>query len=708
MKNRNDIVPILVIVILHLGLYRSHYLGISTFPWDFLDGYHAPMYSWYADGSFFKPLRWNPYTNFGYPTHLSLQNSSFYLPVALLDLLGLPLTVHATTILQCVHILLGAIGLFLLLSSYSISVFSCCVAAITFHLSAGFFSNAQHVDIIRGYSLIPWLLLYSRSKVILASRLNLVVFVLIILLFITGVYPGLIISSVYSVLGLLLVDIQELAVTSEILKYLKKILTAILIASLLSSPKVLPFLANISEIQPRSDIHSISNMSTSHLITLFFRPDIIQMPNDLTMRSIFIMPYTLIIFLGLYNYKPYKSILKSGTILMITSLFFMLHPISFEDIIPAYNLSRFPLSDYRPFLHIGIIFLSALSIDNLLYSSSFREKNIKFLKYIQILFITFLFYSFTIYSLKLGIPYNENKINYIMIFLTFAFLVAIWFLKNFCISYQQSKLIQLVTYTFIIVSILFSSNYINSTSFMWNLSDYDDIYSTYYHFELEDSIQKYWNIRKTEWRYRPERSGNSLIPSSALELISGNKANYTQDFSSNGNDNSLTMYRRLNLDSYLRKAQSADIVHFLMTRSHVFLVGTLKDNHNQDSNSDLDIFCTEDKLVCNNSDEEISMEKYTTDSSSYYINLSKNSILVENEMYYPGWHAKIIFNDNFSHSDKEVTIDSFSYHQFLRAWYLPKGSYKFITYYNPPLTVLSWILFSLGLSMLVYLVVILR
>ena len=55
MKNRNDIVPILVIVILHLGLYRSHYLGISTFPWDFLDGYHAPMYSWYADGSFLNP-----------------------------------------------------------------------------------------------------------------------------------------------------------------------------------------------------------------------------------------------------------------------------------------------------------------------------------------------------------------------------------------------------------------------------------------------------------------------------------------------------------------------------------------------------------------------------------------------------------------------------------------------------------------------------
>lgn len=697
MTNRNNLIPIVVIIMLHLGLYHSHYLGISTFPWDFLDGYHAPMYSWYADGSFLKPLRWNPYTNFGYPTHLSLQNSSFYLPLALLDLLGLPLTVHTTTIVQCVHILLGAIGLFLLLRSYSISVFSCCVGAITFHLSAGFFSNAQHVDIIRGYSLIPWLMLYSRSRVILASRINVVVFVLIILLFITGVYPGLIISSVYSVLGLLLVDVQELAVTSEILKYLKKILTAILIASLLSSPKILPFLANISEIQPRSDIYSISSMSTSHLITLFFRPDIIQMPNDLTMRSIFIMPYTLIIFLGLYSYKPYKNIVKSGTILIIISLIFMLHPTYLEGIIPAYNLSRFPFSDYRPFLHIGIIFLSALSLDNLLYSSSFQEKNFKFLKYIQILFITFLFYSFTIYSLKLGIPYNENKIGYIIIFLTFAFLVAIWFLKNFRIFYQQSKLIQIVTYTFIIVSILFSSNYINSTSFMWNLSDYDDIYSTYYHFKLEDSIQKYWNIRKTEWKYRPERSGNLLIPSSALELISGNKANYTQTFSSNGNDNSLTMHRRLNLDSYLREAESSDIAHFLMSRSHVFLVNTVG---YKDSNSELEIFCPDDKLVCNDREEEVSMEKYTTDSSSYHINLSKNSILVENEMYYPGWHAKIISND--SYSDKEVTIDSFSYHQFFRAWYLPKGSYRFITYYNPPLTVLSWILFSLGLAVLIY------
>lgn len=161
--------PLLALLATNLSTFWPHYLGRATFPWDFVGGYHTQSFGWFDNGSVFAPPAWFPWGEMGFPSFLALQSGAWYAPLALLDAVGVVYTIHVATMVQVLHVLAGALGVYALLRQSGCSRGVALLGGIAFHFGAAFYSNQQHVDIVRAAALFPWLLYVLRPD-FLAKR----------------------------------------------------------------------------------------------------------------------------------------------------------------------------------------------------------------------------------------------------------------------------------------------------------------------------------------------------------------------------------------------------------------------------------------------------------------------------------------------------------------------------------------------------------
>ena len=164
--------PILLpLVIQNLIIYRGHYFGNVGFPWDFSMSYYAMVAFWTAAVGQGVFPQWIPFQQMGYPFALQLQSGMNYLPLWIFPATTIPYTLRAATVFQCVHVLAGSIGMFMLARQVQTSRKLALVAAFAFQFFGGFYSNAEHVDIVRAYATSPWLLYAFSLEVTSTGRL---------------------------------------------------------------------------------------------------------------------------------------------------------------------------------------------------------------------------------------------------------------------------------------------------------------------------------------------------------------------------------------------------------------------------------------------------------------------------------------------------------------------------------------------------------
>jgi len=78
LKNRILFWVIFACGLQNLMWFSSHYLGVSTFPWDFPLGYHAVNYFLVESLRQGVVPEWVPIQGMGYPMFLNLQSYVFY------------------------------------------------------------------------------------------------------------------------------------------------------------------------------------------------------------------------------------------------------------------------------------------------------------------------------------------------------------------------------------------------------------------------------------------------------------------------------------------------------------------------------------------------------------------------------------------------------------------------------------------------------
>jgi hypothetical protein len=129
-----------------------------SFPWDFLGGYSATPAFVAATIGRGHPLAWSPYVASGFPVDVDPQAGIYFPLWWLLGALRVPLTLGVLTSVQVLHVLFGAIGVTLLARARRLAWGWATVAGVAYVFFGGFYGQAEHADIFRGFAYLPWLL----------------------------------------------------------------------------------------------------------------------------------------------------------------------------------------------------------------------------------------------------------------------------------------------------------------------------------------------------------------------------------------------------------------------------------------------------------------------------------------------------------------------------------------------------------------------
>jgi hypothetical protein len=654
-----------ILSLVNASFFWLHYSGYAIFPWDFYGGYHATAYSWLQDGSLISPPLWSPYGNYGFPTHLAMQNSSFYFPLVVLDWLGISYTLTIAAIVQCLHILAGSIGFYFFLRLNKISILPALTGGILFHLSIGFFSNAQHIDIIRGYAITPWLLV-SFSPYFLTNYKKAVSSAWITFLFLTASYPGIIITVVYSMLIYIVWGIIQQEDTKRKKQYICYVVVSGTIALMLACIKYLPLALQLDELAT-APVPRNSGMILLNYLTAFFRFDLDFIRGDLTMRSYYLPSVT---FILLFFTRRLTQLWMVSFFILITALLLVTDgPVrQWAMILPGISISRFPISDYRGLIHIALISMACVSL-NELSKYTFPLKKVALRGGATLIF--FMLLSIAAFSNGYQLDSAATEI-YVMLTTLVIFVATVPYLA----SANKKKLLPAFAAIWVI-TLVGAHIYVDRTSKTWLYINYKTYFERrIYGQDLDDLFTGVG--RQMVWPSRPDRFF-------VKGTVAGNIGYYKQTFSQTGYDNGLRLKRTTSLKRELGSTQGINLKNFLDQESQCILTEHLPDTAK-------DIFTDEKSCAHNQSGHQILMQEFGISHSLFNVDLDKDTWLLENELYFPGWKSEICKKDGCNEGpEATVAVD------FLRSWRLPKGQYTIRTYYQPPLWRESQIIFWLAI-----------
>ncbi len=147
-----------LLAVLTAWIFRQQLFDGWSFPWDFLGSYSTTPAFVAATIGRGHPLAWTPYVASGFPADIDLQSGVYFPGWWLLGALRMPLTLSVLTTVQVLHVLAGGIGVMLLTRARRLTWMWATLAGVAYVLFGGFYGQAEHADIFRGFAYLPWLL----------------------------------------------------------------------------------------------------------------------------------------------------------------------------------------------------------------------------------------------------------------------------------------------------------------------------------------------------------------------------------------------------------------------------------------------------------------------------------------------------------------------------------------------------------------------
>ncbi len=374
---------VLLLAAQNLAIFAGHYLGKVGFPWDFNGTYYAVPAFWTSAVQNGILPRWVPFLAGGYPFALNLQSGFFYPPFWIFPALGVPFTLGAAVALQCLHVLLGAVGMYLLLRLALESPSAALIGAAAWQFFGGFYSNAEHADIVRAFALLPWLLFVLTRTPEDGGRLPARAFFLPLVLFLlaTGGYPfnflaALFVGTVYG--------------AAEILRHPggpRPASRPVALAAgyfALGALGVGMALVHLAPAWFHRDAfarwhHYAALPSTGigleHLPGLVFRST--ALPGEISMTSTYV---SLLLLTAVFMLPRARARRHAGFLLLLAAAAAMApgmkSPIyaGVTRLVPALGVSRFPASDYRAFGAIALIALGVAALESVAHAEVSRRR----------------------------------------------------------------------------------------------------------------------------------------------------------------------------------------------------------------------------------------------------------------------------------------------------------------------------------------------
>ncbi len=189
--------PVVIIgglAILTVLVFRQQLFDHWTFPWDFVGAYTTtPAFVAASVGSGHL-LSWSPFVASGFPVDIDPQAGLYFPGWWLLGGLGVPATLRVLTAVQIAHVLFGSVGVLALARARKLGWSWAAVAAVAYLFFGGFYGEAEHADIVRGFAYLPWLLWSLTPPSGTGRWTRLAALPPLAWLIVSGAYPGQIIS----------------------------------------------------------------------------------------------------------------------------------------------------------------------------------------------------------------------------------------------------------------------------------------------------------------------------------------------------------------------------------------------------------------------------------------------------------------------------------------------------------------------------------
>jgi len=368
------------ILVLNLLVFRDHWKGLTSFPFNFPLTYYAATSYWIASLQTGEWPHWIPYQSLGYPAIMNAQMGLFYPPFWLFVLFRLPYTLHAANVLAVLHVLFGSIGFFCFgRRSFRTSVAVC--GAICFGLFGGFYGSSEDPDITRAFSWVPWLFWAlvlgdtpasrGRPNALILTRLCTPNLFLPPILFclITGSYPGLIISSLLVTTVFLVLQVATLfwvyrdrAIIRDGIIQCAQVTLGLGMAMVYLWP--LGYMSRILSRTYDAATYQPWYLHPTHFYQLFLPSNLLS-NEDYSMYAMQ-LPLVLLMFLPLARLRAglLAMVLSSGLVSALMSFSGLSRVSGFiARLLPVFRLSRFPAGDYRIFLYFAVLICALAGIE---------------------------------------------------------------------------------------------------------------------------------------------------------------------------------------------------------------------------------------------------------------------------------------------------------------------------------------------------------
>lgn len=683
--------PVAVLAIVNVLMFLPHYMGRMTFPWDFLAGYHASSFGWYKAGSLLAPPVWLPWSDMGYPAFLALQSGAWYLPLALLDALGVDYSIHVATAVQCAHVLAGGAGAYLLFRRFGFRVPLALAGALAYQSSAMFYAGQQFVDIVRAAALLPWLWISFDPTFLRKYRVAPALTGLLLWQFLVAAYPGNIVSAAYASVVVLVVALAGMESRRDRALHLLLISGAVVVALMLAMIKWYPVLAHSSHLE--YEVTRQITLGWRALLKIVFPYDVDFAMGTQGMRSLW-LPFALLWGAMFAKIRTSAERLGLGLVALSIVMAMVLPAIPvIRDIVPGLRVSRFPVSDWRPVFQLGLLLL-ALSGWNRLIAGEYRH-------------FVVLARSSAIAVASMFVGYGLTLLGYPVAGLVPALVMVI-------VMSLAAGWLGLVAAKDRRHGGIPGHRYVVSALCLLVAAD-----ATYYHFAQARAWRVPSTLQMEVLAYgsglaasghgdvsrlrRPERFLLGTSPEEALgdaRNLAYNRCWYTGTFCVLGYNNLKLSAPHKKFHSALMSIGGADLLAFARRPQQLLFLPPGKPGRVQGLSGDNIGSAAIGPALAG---ARVEFIEYLPGRAVYRIEANAPALVVENEIWWPGWTVSYCAANHCSEP-----VQTLQTPQGLRAWAVEKGTWRVVVHYEDAAARLGQTLCMLGLLLAGLLVLMVR
>jgi hypothetical protein len=669
--------PFLVLVAQNLIIFQNHYFRDHGFPWDFIGGYYAMVAFWTTLVSQGVIPSWIPFDSMGLPLGMLLQSGFHYPPFWLFPLLRIQYTLHAAVVFQCLHVLAGAIGMYLFLRRALDNQADARIypffGAFVFQLFGGFYSNAEHADIVRAFALTPWcfyVLTLSRSvwQRIPGRHLAMPG---ILLLVATGAYPGNLISTAVVMSLYFLLQIIELTWQGWSLRTLRSSITPLVLLALAGVGMSLLHLAPpllLNDYFYRSGQIgqlSLGFLGVSHLSGLFLDNELLI--GDVSMTSTYITLPALVVL----TYLPLRALKQHWPMagVLLFSLLMVSGPSSLvwfvlTRLLRPLQFSRFPASDYRIFVAIALIYFSVLALASLLDRS---------ISWRSFLFRTLLAFLWCSQGLYLTYPDLRSRPVYAALAVIVATTMVLAMYRFFPGWLQRRR--RAAAAALIILVALDAARVLPTLDLplgngghvsTWGLGypGFSDVYRLNgWPLETDDTLLTY-----------------SILPNTPITRPARVERRSRADYAWEGYITGRYVLFYAPILQSARTIIDQPVYKRFMQAPWTPLFFELDELDPRAEDLGVNPRELETKLLAGSgpSPAPVRQTNYGITEITYEVSLGTPLLMVENETYFPGWTATL-YTDGVA-----TQLEAVPFNRVFRAWFLPAGEYKMVARFEFP------------------------